>query len=239
MTDAIDLSTVKILNALDVRSWPATADITRVEVTPDNVRFAFTKQDGPDRWPDQHYASQPAADSYQYTVWLFLRISGQWFASAFIDMWHGRDGVGDSISDFPKNWYYDAARWAPMTGHIIQPGELIGFMLTAGDARNGADSSVHERSHVVTIARSFECQRLDDREERHKGSFMSDELPRVTERLRQSRDARRKSITQAFTPNPPAAHDRTGTWVAGQRVFDTVTGQEGHVVVVTRENVVS
>ncbi len=152
MNDAIDLSTVKILNAPDVRSWPATAAITRLEVTPDNIRLTFTKQDGPDRWPDQAFGKPEDHGTIQYTVWLFLQLVGEWYASAFIECWHGRDGVGDSISDFPRNWYYDAARWAPMTGHTIAPGETIGFMVTAGDARNGADSALRERSNVVTIA---------------------------------------------------------------------------------------
>jgi hypothetical protein len=151
MNDMIDLAKVTILNSVDVRDWPITTTIDRIDVQPNNVRLAFSKQQGADAWPPQPFGDPKDGGNVQYTVWLLLEIDGQWFGSGFIDMWQGRDGVGDSISDFPANWYYDAHRWAPMTGHHILPGETIGFMVTAGDARNGGSSSVHERSNIVTI----------------------------------------------------------------------------------------
>ena len=122
--------------------------------TPNNVTFEFTKKDGPNRWPDQKPSWTQPGDTLQYTVWLFLKLGGQWVGAGFIQMWHGRDGVGDAPSDFVINWYYPSA-WNPMTGHAIAPGESIAFMVTAGDARNKGDAdalNVHERSNVVTIA---------------------------------------------------------------------------------------
>lgn len=152
MTDAIDFSTVQILRSVDPRDWPVTTSITSIDVSGDNIRFDFTKKDGPDRWPDQAFGKPEDHGSIQYTVWLFLRLAGGWFGAGFIEMWFGRDGVGDSISDFPANWYDPRGFWGPMTGHVIQPGEIIGFMVTPGDARLDAQSSVHERSNIVTIA---------------------------------------------------------------------------------------
>ncbi len=150
--DALDLGTVTLLRSPDVRDWPVTASITAIDVRPDNITFEFTKKDGPDRWPDQPFGDPTLGGSLEYTVWLFLQLGGTWYGAAFVELWFGRDGVGDSISDFPRNWYDARNFWAPMTGHIIAPGELIGFMVSAGNARLNADSSVHERSNIVLLA---------------------------------------------------------------------------------------
>lgn len=152
MTDAIDFSTVDILRSVDPRGWPVTTSITKIDVSANTIKFDFTKKDGPDRWPDQPFGDPRDNGSLQYTVWLFLLLGGRWFGAGFIQMWFGRDGVGDSISDFHNNWYDPRGFWGPMTGHVIQPGEIIGFMVTPGNARLDADSSVHERSNIVTIA---------------------------------------------------------------------------------------
>lgn len=152
MQDAIDLSTVSILNSPDVRNWPATATISVVECTPNNTRFIFDKQSGPNAWPAQPFGDPQDAGDCQYTVWLFLRLNGGWFGAAFIDMWKGRDGVGDAVSDYVKNWLLPGRGWDPMVGHAIAPGETIGFMLSAGNARMNGVSSVLERSNIVTIA---------------------------------------------------------------------------------------
>lgn len=149
MNDAINLDSVTILNAPGVRDWAVTTEISRIEASADNVKFTFSKQDGPDRWPDT--PDEPGMGPLQYTVWLFLNIGGMWFASAFIQMWFGRDGVGDGIMNFTRDWTYDANRWGPMAGHTIQRGETIGFMVTAGNERNDHPAALHERSSIVTI----------------------------------------------------------------------------------------
>jgi hypothetical protein len=38
-----------------------------------------------------------------------------------------------------------------MAGHQPAPGEQVGFLVTAGDARNNGASVVHERSNVVVL----------------------------------------------------------------------------------------
>ena len=48
----IDLTRARIVNAPDARSWPQTASITRVWFDGVMTRVAFTKQEGPGRWPD-------------------------------------------------------------------------------------------------------------------------------------------------------------------------------------------
>lgn len=155
--DAFPISSAQIVNAPDVRAWPAAATITHISVTPSpapgvqgNLVVDFTKRDGPNRWPD---ITPPGfSGPIEYTVWLCLEMSGQWTCSGFIQMWNGRNGVGDSPSDFAKNWYY-ASRWNPMPSHgAPTPTEQIGIMVTSGNARDsGGPYSVQERSNIVLI----------------------------------------------------------------------------------------
>jgi hypothetical protein len=150
----IDLATARIVNAPDASAWPETARITSVSFDGATTRIAFTKQDGPDRWPDQ---TPPGWQGpVQYTIWLFLNINGQWVGSAFIQMWHGRDGSGstsdpDVPSVYHRHWYY-GTRWTPMQDHgPIRPGEPIGFMVTPGNARDNVGPTLPERSNVVVV----------------------------------------------------------------------------------------
>lgn len=153
--DAFDLHAATIVNAPDVRDWPATATITGVSFDGTVSRIAFTKQDGPGRWPD--VIPPGFSGPIEYTWWLFVQVNGQWVGSGFIEMWNGRDGSGtpsdpDVPSLYAAHWFY-SPRWTPMFGHgPIQPGERIGFMVTSGDARDhkGPDS-VRERSNVVVF----------------------------------------------------------------------------------------
>jgi hypothetical protein len=150
----IDLATCKIVNAPDARNWDETAAITKVSFDCAVTRIEFSRQDGPNRWPDVTPTGWQGP--LQYTIWLFLKINGQWVGSAFIQMWHGRDGSGspadpDVPSVYHAHWYY-GTRWSPMQEHgAIRPGELIGFMVTAGNARDSAGPFVQERSNLVAV----------------------------------------------------------------------------------------
>jgi hypothetical protein len=151
--DAIDMSQTSIRNSpLTLASWPATTAITLVEMRPNGVHVEFSKQNGPDRWPD---ITPPGWDgSLQWTLGMALNISGRWYLSAPVQFWHGLEAAGGPPQDYAINWFYDPARWAPMTGHQPAVGETIGFFACAGDCRNntaGSLSPVKERSNVVLV----------------------------------------------------------------------------------------
>ena len=155
ITDMFDLSTAKIVAAPDPRAWPITTSLTQVSFDGSMTRVNFDKKDGPARWPD---VTPDGWDGpLQYTIWLFLRIGAEWVGSGFVQMWHGRDGSGspadpDVPSHYHKNWFYDG-RWSPMHGHgPILPGEQIGFMITAGNARNNQGPNGMQRSNAVLLA---------------------------------------------------------------------------------------
>jgi len=67
---------------------------------------------------------------------------------------------------------------------------------------------------------------------------MSGALDRIRERVRQNRAARRQTFADTRAP-APCPEARLGcTFVAGDRVVDLVTGEEGVVVGGSRETIV-
>jgi hypothetical protein len=65
-----------------------------------------------------------------------------------------------------------------------------------------------------------------------------DDITKAAERVRQVREALQ---ADPFSVGAPAPTVRAGQgWIfrLGERVFDTVTGQEGEVIARTRENVI-
>src|SRR5229473_3056058 len=51
-TDMIDMATTQIVDAPDIHGWAITTVITRIEITPTNTIFTFSKQVDPGSWPD-------------------------------------------------------------------------------------------------------------------------------------------------------------------------------------------
>jgi hypothetical protein len=149
MIDGLDLSAAQLHNTHDVRAWPATAALTRFEFRPTGVHVEHTKRNGADCWPNFRPAGWDG--DLQYTLWIFLQIAGAWHGSGCIQFWQACDENGGPPEEFAKNWYYAADRWAPMTGHQPTPGEQVGFMVSAGDARNAGAQTVQERSAIVVM----------------------------------------------------------------------------------------
>lgn len=149
MTDGLDLASAHIHNSPDVRGWPATATITRLEFRSAGVHVEHTRNLGPSAWPNFR---PPGWDGdLQYTLWIFLKIAGEWHGSGCIQYWQACDQNGGPPEEFAKNWYYATDRWGVMTGHQPAHGEQVGFMVSAGDARNNGVLSVPERSNIITL----------------------------------------------------------------------------------------
>jgi len=151
--DEIDLSQAVIHNSAgDAASWAVTAKLTQLSLQANGVHIDFTKRDGPQSWPDVPDASRWApGDSIEYTLWIVIKVNGQWHASGCIEYWRGADRNGGPPSGYAQNWYYDAGRWGAMTGHQPAVGEQVGFFVTAGDERNSGLTIVKERSNVILV----------------------------------------------------------------------------------------
>jgi hypothetical protein len=150
VADALDFSSIQILQSPDVHNWPVTTAITRIEFRANDFRIDFTKKHGPGRWPD---AVTPGWDGpLQYTIWVVL--PAQKLTCGCIQMWHGKEenqgiGVGGPFSKGAQDWWF---RVGPMAGIQPQAGDRVGFFVTAGDARLRTDpTSVHERSNIVVV----------------------------------------------------------------------------------------
>jgi hypothetical protein len=146
--DQMNLSSAAVYNSpRDIASWPATAAITRLDMSSAGLNIEFTTKAS---WPDVIPAG--FTGPLEYTVWAVVNVNGQWNTSGFIQMWRGRASTGAPIlSDFAANWAYDS-RWGPMAGYQPHAGELMGFFVSAGNARGESlVSSVRERSNVVVV----------------------------------------------------------------------------------------
>lgn len=135
----------------DLADWAQTGTITSIVFTPDAFLVDFDKRDGPNRWPDTPFGS----GSLEYTLGMCLNLNSQWYCSAVVQFWYGREL---SASTPPWNvgtaWFYDPARWGPMAGHQPQDGETVGIFACAGNCRNntaGDASYVKERTNVALI----------------------------------------------------------------------------------------
>lgn len=140
---------VHVVNSPNVLTWPITTHIQRIEVTDAGVRVAFDKCES---WPK---VTPPGWDGpLSHTLWLFLNIGGEWYGSGVIQFWACDQFNGGPIyqdDQIARNWVYDN-RWSSMVRHQPAPGERIGFMVSAGNARGQDDHGVMERSDIVEVA---------------------------------------------------------------------------------------
>lgn len=153
-TDMIPPASVIVLNSPSgALAWAQTATLTVLDWSAAGVSVTFSKQTGVGRWPDILFpGSDDPTQTLQYTLWGFLQVAGQWYASGVIQFWFGLDRNGGPPSGMANNWFYDPGRWGPMSGHQPAAGETIGMMVAAGDQRNqSAPNSVLERSQIITF----------------------------------------------------------------------------------------
>ena len=135
----------------DFASWAETSKITSVTFFPDSFWVDFDRRDGPDRWIDTPFGD----GSLQYTLGMCVNISGQWYCSAVVQFWYGRDLAASGIpGNVSFEWFYDPARWGPMAGYQPQEGEIVGLFACAGNCRNndaGDRSYIKERTNVAFV----------------------------------------------------------------------------------------
>lgn len=166
--DLIDLYAAVVEKSPDVRDWAITLRITRLRCTPDGGFLIEFDQPVPERWK---WASNPAVptDNFQYTVWFWIptiATMAHYTGAGFVQMWQGREmGVGTPqghaippIFNVPpgdrvpgwRNLWGDPSRWPNMSTYTPTPGDQVGIMVSAGDARlRRGVTSVAERSNIV------------------------------------------------------------------------------------------
>lgn len=129
----------------DVSGWAVTSSITSVAFGGGVFHIDHTRRG---QWPAVAFGDT----AQESTVWALFNINGVWYASGGERLRPGQtDKELSRPSDLGIGWYYNSL-WAPMTNYAPRPGEIVGFLVTAGDTRAGANISVRERSNVVFIS---------------------------------------------------------------------------------------
>ena len=96
-------------------------------------------------WPDAGFG----AGSIEYTLGLCFNIGGQWYCSAPIQFWYGRDlAAAAAPSSVHTTWFYDA-RWGPMNGYQPANGELVAIWAGEGNLRNSGNTYMQRTNFVV------------------------------------------------------------------------------------------
>ena len=146
--EPFSLSQAIILNnPADLPSWAETTAITSIDFTGNAMLVDFDRRTGGGRWPESGFGS----GGIQYTLGMCLFINQQWYCSAAIQFWEGRDLEASGLpSRIAADWFYDA-RWGPMQGHQPAEGETVGIFVAQGNLRDIGKTSVKERSNVVLI----------------------------------------------------------------------------------------
>lgn len=148
--DGATMGSAQVYSSIpDIFDWPVTTTITQVVMAPSPfgqaVHFGANAT-----WPP--YTPPGWTGNIQYTMWIFVRVSGLWYTSGFIQMWQTRENTGAPIlTEWQSNWAYDQ-RWGPMMTYTPAVGDEIGYMVSAGNARGvGNVTSVRERSNIVSV----------------------------------------------------------------------------------------
>ncbi|HET6960158.1 MAG TPA: hypothetical protein VFI56_26395 [Vicinamibacterales bacterium] len=157
--DAFDFTRAVQHRGTPFTDWPATTEITRLEMRSTGVHVEFAKRDGPGRWPDVTPTGWDGP--LQFCLGIAMLIDGTWHVTAPIQFWFGLDATGGNIGDpSPRDnglagtihgdWCY-SGEWGPMQRQPAA-GERVGFFVVAGNVRGVDDVvSVRERSNVVVV----------------------------------------------------------------------------------------
>jgi hypothetical protein len=140
----------------DLGSWPQTATITSVQFNGGGpFPVDFDRRDGPNRWGDTAFGD----GSLEYTLGICVNPQGShWYCSAVVQFWYGRElTASGNASDIGFEWFYDPARWGPITGYQPQPGENVGVFVGSGNLRNTSYNQAScptfcERSNVQFVS---------------------------------------------------------------------------------------
>jgi hypothetical protein len=130
--------------------WAQTANITRIDFSDGYVVVDFDKRQSADKWPSVPFGDG-GGGTVQYCLGMCFNINNQWYCSAAIQFWDGRDlEAGGRADEVGINWYYDA-RWGIMAGHQPAWGELVAVFVGNGNLRDAKSWGTEQRSNFVLI----------------------------------------------------------------------------------------
>jgi hypothetical protein len=146
--DQIDMHSVIVRGGCcgDVANWPVTTQIRVLDFSFGGVFVDFSEKNS---WPE---VTPPGWDGgIAYTLWMVVKVNGQWITAGGVEYWHGLERQGGPPSRFASNWYYSPQVWGELASHQPAVGEQVGFFVTAGDQRAKDVRAVTARSNVVLV----------------------------------------------------------------------------------------
>lgn len=152
--DDLDFGAARIYHSPDVRGWPVTAHVTKVDLSQGTIQVDFDRRAGASAWPNVQ-GFNPEMGVLQYTLGMCL-VDAQdqrWDCSAVVQFWQGRDlSAGGGVDKVGQDWFYNAQWWGPLFGRQPQHGEQVGLFVVGGDCREDhGGSPTPERSNVVVV----------------------------------------------------------------------------------------
>jgi hypothetical protein len=151
----VDLHASGLVPDAGIAAWARTTNITELRLQPGRLSIAFSKKDGPNRWPDvfgRKDDGTPWDGPIQYTVWLGAQVNGRWEFAACLNWWFGEpDENSGPVTDpthYSRNLWYLNPR---LKDHTPAVGETLGLFVAAGLLRGQVVHTVAERSQVVTF----------------------------------------------------------------------------------------
>lgn len=149
---SIPVSQVKVVgSSAAVLGFPATATFDSFSLVPGTMTI---RTSGTAIWPA--VAIEPNGAPVQSgTLWVFLHIGGQWYATGAERLrptqLNGGKPEGSPTDLIGAGWLYDVNRWGPMAGYNPAPGEIVGVMVVAGSTRSDNQTPVKERTNILAI----------------------------------------------------------------------------------------
>lgn len=133
--------------------FPAVATLDRFALDGASMLLATT---GTADWPAVPVDANDNTPSQVATLWVFLRIGGQWYATGAerlkASQVNGSKPEGDPATLIGRDWLFDQNRWGVMAGYNPSPGEQVGVMVVSGSTRSDDQTPVRERSNVLMVA---------------------------------------------------------------------------------------
>ena len=134
-----------------VLGFPATATFDAFGLVPGSMTI---RTSGTGHWPAVAIESG-GAPVQSGTLWVFLNIGGQWYATGAERLRptqvNGGKPEGSPTDLIGAGWLYDVNRWGPMANYNPAAGEIVGVMVAAGSTRSDNNTPVKERTNILAI----------------------------------------------------------------------------------------
>jgi hypothetical protein len=134
-------------NSADVGGWAVTSQLTSVDINGSTICLPHSKAG---QWPTVRWGDTPTTQvDFEATPMIVAKVNGRWYGAAFD--WFRVGATCKNVT--PDEFGRDQIRVSPLDASWPgpQPGELVGFLVSAPSSNRIALRSVFERSNIVLV----------------------------------------------------------------------------------------